>query len=453
MKSYKIILMLLLILGLGSCDNFLEVDPPKNELMAGDAFKDETTATATILGVYAQMNSFNYQFSNMLVNLVLGMSSDDMYAMMASYDDFRYNNLGPSTMYLSQFWDEPYSYIYQTNSIIAGLQSADNLSPEVRDQLLGEAHFLRGFSYFYLFNLFGEVPLVRDVDVQKNSMLPKADAAEIQEFLIQELLLARDLLQDNYSSEGRVRPNKKAASALLARIYLYQEDWQKAKEAATEVIEDTRYQLIDLDGVFLKDSEEAIWQLQTVNTSTAGVNTWEGFTVVPAVEGGVTFYLLTEALLNSFEPGDKRASTWIRSFGVPNSSGGTTTYHYPFKYTYRTVTPVQEYSMVMRLAEQYLIRAEANAQLGDVDAAMLDVNAIRERADLDLLENRSQIEVLEDIAAERQHELFTEWGHRWFDLIRTGKALEVLAPIKEGFTQEDFLFPIPLTATLSNPNL
>lgn len=453
MKRHIIYIALILTATLGSCNNFLEVDPPKDQLMAGEAFSDETTATAAVVGMYEEMNSYNYQFANVLMNLLGGMTSDDIYAIFTSFDDFRYNTLGPSTSYLSQFWDQPYAYIYHANSVIEGLEASDALVPEVKNQLLGEAHFLRGFCYFYLYNLFGPVPLVTNTEVKKNSALPVSTSQEIQAFLIQELSMAEDLMQDAYPSEGRVRPNKKAASALLARIYLYQQDWQKAEEYASKVIGDTRYKLIDLQGVFLSNSEEAIWQLQTVNTSTAGVNTWEGFNTVPFAAGQPSYYIITDDLYNSFEAGDARLSQWINTFSTANSSGGTTVYHYPFKYTHRTSSPVEEYSMVMRVAEQYLIRAEARAQSGNLEDALKDVNAIRGRADLELLPDQTQSQLLDAIAAERRHELFTEWGHRWFDLIRTGKAVEVLAPQKEGFTQEDLLFPIPLSATLTNPNL
>src|SRR5690606_34963325 len=99
--------------------------------------------------------------------------------------------------------------------------------------------------------------------------------------IISDLQQAKDLMADNYQTSNRVRPNKSAANALLARVFLYTKDWGKAESAATEVLTNSQYELLDdLNSVFLANSREAIWQLQPVNIA-GGRNTWEGFTTVP----------------------------------------------------------------------------------------------------------------------------------------------------------------------------
>jgi hypothetical protein len=110
--------------------------------------------------------------------------------------------------------------------------------------------------------------------------------------------------------------------------------------------------------------------------------------------------------------------------------------------------------MVLRLAEQYLIRAEARAQQNNLAGAKDDVDAVRLRAGLPVLpDNLNRDEMLLAIEQERRIELFSEWGHRWFDLKRTGRALAVLSPLKAGITATDLLYPIPLDALKTNPNL
>jgi hypothetical protein len=115
---------------------------------------------------------------------------------------------------------------------------------------------------------------------------------------------------------------------------------------------------------------------------------------------------------------------------------------------------VEEYSMILRFAEQYLVRAEARAHLNNLAGAKEDLDVIRSRAGLpELADDLSQDQMLLAVEQERRIELFAEWGHRWFDLRRTGRSLEVLSPLKPGITTTDLYYPIPLDAMNTNPNL
>lgn len=264
----------------------------------------------------------------------------------------------------------------------------------------------------------------------------------------------------------RVRPTKWAAAALLARVYLYTGKYDKAESIASSIINNTSLFGLDaLNDVFKKNSREAIWQLQPV---TAGMNTSDGLFFILS-DGGPTEYnpvYISDLLLNSFEAGDNRKvlGNWINSV---TASG--TTYFYPYKYKLGFGTePGTEYLMMLRLGEQYLIRAEARALQNNIPGAAADVNMIRTRARAaatvdvpDPLPNLSATltkeELLAAILHERQVELFTEWGHRWFDLKRTGKVDEVMSvvtPLKGGtWETTDQLYPIPSFDILRNPNL
>jgi len=165
---------------------------------------------------------------------------------------------------------------------------------------------------------------------------------------------------------------------------------------------------------------------------------------------------LSENFLNVFEnPQDKRIQDWVNTFAIEED-----TLHFPYKYKIQYEASggaFTEYSMVLRLAEQYLIRAEARARLGKLTEAIQDVNIIRSRAGIAILENMnssfSESEVLNLIILERRKELFSEWGHRWFDLNRLGKS-EILA-LKENsnWTPNSRFFPIPSSERMKNPNL
>ncbi len=435
-----------------ACKKYVEIPPPENQLVSQLVFADDKTATASVIGLYATMNAYNSSFANYMANLMPSMSADDMYYSLSSatFNEFRDNNLATSNSYVARFWEPVYSYIYHANSLIEGLTTADNVSAGLKKQLLGEAYFLRAFYYFYLVNFFGDVPLILNTDYKVNTSLPRTAADKVYASVVSDLLIAQDNLADNYPSTERIRANKAAATTLLARTYLYLKQWDKAEAEASKVIADTRYSLLtDLNGVFLKNSSETILQFQSINKSTAGVNTWEGFSIVPAAVGGRAYYNMHDKLLAAFDATDKRKTNWTNTYVLTG-----VTYYYPYKYKIRTKTTVDEYSMVLRLAELYLIRAEARAQQNKLTEAKADIDAIRARAGIGTtasgLTKEAYLLIIEN---ERWKELFTEWGHRWLDLKRTGRALTVLKPYKPDLTETDLLFPIPTSAMLTNPNL
>ena len=436
-----------------SCEKFLEVDPPKNEVIADVAFKDEKIATSTLLGIYSSMNGFNNQFGSSLLSILMSITADDYYYAVSSYDAFKQNALLSTTSNLDRLWSQPYVYINQANGVIEGVAASD-LSAAVKQQLSSEAKFVRAFSYFYLVNIFNKVPLIKDTDIDKNKVLGQSTKQEIYDFVIQDLTDAVAGLSDVYQGGERTRPNKKAAQALLARVYLYNEKWDLAEAMATAVISDTRYKIpANLNSVFLRISEEAIWQLQTVNTSTAGVNTWEGFSIVPPTPTSTALYRVYPVTAAKFTAGDKRRADWLKPYVT-----ATTTFYYPTKYKFRTSTPVTEYNTVLRLAEQYLIRAEARANQNNpakLVQAVEDINVIRGRANLTALSTGlPKPDILLAVENERQLELLGEWGHRWFDLIRTNRAVPVLSVTKaNGFDAADQLIPISEETLKTNPKL
>ena len=451
MKRIHIFTIITSIFLFASCKKYVEIPPPQNQLISDLVFTDDKTATATVLGLYSRLNAFNSSFANYNGNFLPAFSADEFHYgfSSANLDEFKENDLIASNSSVNGLWEPVYSYIYQANSIIEGLNGNTAVTESVRKHLVAEAKFLRAFFYFYLVNHFGDVPLVLNTDYKTNTSLPRSAVSDVYASVITDLKEAQTDISSDYPSAERTRANHAAVTTLLSRVYLYVGQWANAETEATKVINDTRYDLMDdLNGVFLKNSSEAIWQLQTVNTSTTGVNTWEGFSVVPTPTG-TPLYRFYPDFVDAFELDDKRKESWVKSF--TNSSG---TYYYPYKYKIRTNADVLEYSMVLRFAELYLIRAEARANQDNLEGAIDDLNEIRSRAGLpDLLDTLTKDEVLLAIEKERKLELFTEWGHRWLDLKRTGRALTVLSVTKPEITETDLLYPIPLAAMNTNPNL
>ena len=436
---------------LQGCKKFVEVDPPKTQITKDLVFTTDATATSAIEGLYEQMMENIESIANGGLTLYTGLSSDELvyYMTTPSYGEFYSNGLEPTNENLkSNLWGPSYNYIYQANSIIEGLSKSTTVSVTLKQQLIGEAKFIRAFYYFYLTNLWGDVPLIISTDYLINSKAGRIQQNEIYDQIIADLTDAKSLLSSDYSfSNGeRIRPTQWAAIALLARVYLYIGDWTNAEAQSSLLINNTNFfSLADLNDVFLKNSNEAIWQLLPV---VPDVNTGEGY-MFAQTDGIPTYAGVSDNLLAVFEAGDNRKTSWIYSYSSDNQN-----YNVPFKYKLQFSPSQDEYNTVLRLAEQYLIRAEARAEQNNILGAQSDLNTIRNRAGLSNTLAGNKEELLLAIGHERQVELFAEWGHRWLDLKRTHQADIILGPLKRANWQStDSLYPIPQYEIDNDPNL
>ena len=436
---------------LPSCEDFVDIDTPITEIVREDVFDNDAIATAAISGIYSEM--FRNQAITHTLTVNNGRASDEFENFSAdiSFQSFFDNSLTPMTADVERYWNELYSYIHSTNAIIEGLANSTGVTIETKEQLEGEAKFIRAFCNFYLVNLWGDVPLITTTDFQTNAKVSRIPNEEVYAQIIHDLIEAQDLLAEDYSFSGgeRGRPNKSAASSLLARVYLYVGDWVNAEAQASAVIINTIYSLTtDLNEVFLVNSQESIWQLRSVFDG-GGINTFDGELLI--FSAAPTNVALSDDLLNAFETGDERSNNWVGSF-----TDGADTWYYPFKYKIQDGNqgvPITEALSMLRLAEQFLIRAEARAQQNNVVGSQEDLNMIRNRAGLTNTTANDQLSLLNAIEQERRVELFTESSHRWLDLKRTGRADVVLGTIKPNWQQTDVLYPIPRSDFDKNANL
>lgn len=431
-----------------SCKKFVEIPPPIDQAITATIFADEQAAITAINGLYSSMMIQNFGFANSGITLYPALSADELLntAPDENIAPFTNNVITPNNFNLDvNLWKKAYNHIYHANAILEGLSNSSGLSPHIKNQLSGEAKFARALCYFYLVNLFGDVPLITSTNYQVNSVIPRNSVSEIFAEIILNLKDAQNLMSLDYPSAEKVRPNKWAATALLARVYLFQGNWQLAEENCTAVINSGTYNLPDLNSVFIANSEEAIWQLLPVLTF---LNTADGFTFIPYSTTVKPQYAITDWLINAFEINDQRKLSWL---GVNTVNGEN--YYYPFKYKVRSGNTITEYNMILRLAELYLIRAEARAQQNNIIDAQEDLNVIRTRAGLENITPNTQSLLLSAIEHERQVEFFAEGGHRWFDLKRTGRIDIVLGAVKPGWQSTDSLYPIPLSELQANVKL
>jgi starch-binding outer membrane protein, SusD/RagB family len=433
-----------------ACRKLVQTPSPGDEVSSNSVFSSYANAESALMGLYIQIMNNNRGPLNGDATLYGALSADELTIRLPDplLDPFLLNSLNPTSFYCTELYTQSYTLLYTANSLVEGLGTG-NLTDMA--ELRGEAEVIRALMYFYLVNFYGPVPLVTSINYDTTALLPRAPVAQVYAEIISDLRDACAHLSATYISSSaypgaRTRPNQAAARALLARVYLYQGEWAAAEQEADTVIANPLYRLeTDLDSVFLATSAEAIWQLQPVYDSMA---TAEGYLFIPR-NGARPTYTLTSWLQDSWEPGDQRRTYWTDSVGTGSMAA---VYPYKYKYAYND-PPNAEYNMVLRLAEVYLIRAEAQAQQGNIAGAAADLNTIRARAGLPMTNASTQAGMLAAILHERQVELFSEWGHRWLDLRRMGQADAVLGLEKPGWTGTDTLYPIPGPQLANNPNL
>ena len=481
--SCAVISIALLLTG---CKKLVDIDEPIDTVTSVKIFSSDEQADQTLAGMYSQIVSTDGILSmlNGGATIYGGLAADELGlsngVQFAEEQEISNNKILVNNTYSQDIlWMSTYKTIYTANAILDGeaASTAASLTKAKRIELKASARFFRAFSFFYLTNFFGDIPLPLSSDYRKTIRLKRASRSEVYEQIIADLKESISLFSEPEAAVmGKTRANKVAAQALLARAYLYIQDWGNAESYADQVIANPACKLESLKKTFEPNSQETLLQLSINPSIDVGTTAemkhllpifplsllpladqeffldpanYEGF--LPALTPRI---IVLEKLVNAFEPIDERKSTWLDYNSSPDAAPyfGKKTY-YANKYP-KSESDKTNYVLI-RLAELHLIRAEARAMLNKTSLAAEDIDLIRNRAGLDKIMVADQQSLLTAIAQERRVELFAEWGHRFFDLKRTGKALSVLSavPGKQGITADDLLFPIPPLEILANSNL
>lgn len=448
MKKIKIYTVSFWILLLATgCNDFLEVEVPKDMVDQTKTFNDDRTAEAALHHAYVLLTENGFLSGNAgAAPVLLGCYTDELEVTSPSFPDYMnfYNGaVLANNSSVSALWNQTYAQIYTVNNILEGLKNSTGITESVKAQLQGEALAIRGILHFYLAQTFGEVPYVTSVDYKVNQKIGKLSVNAVMERALTDLKDAEEILLPTYPTAERIRINKSVVQGFMARMYLYMKNWSLARQYAESLVNNAEYAPFPVDGLFLKESKSAIWQLKpTIN----GMNTYEALTytffAVPAPN-----IKLSTSLLGIFEAGDLRRAHWIKFIDSDQQNA------HNYKYTKMGFsTPVAEYSVVLRIEEMYLIAAESAAQLQDFDSYNLYMNQIRNRAGLDDVYVQSVDQAVRAILQERQIEFFCELGHRFYDLKRTDRLMDLQA-VKPNWKQNLSILPLPENELLLNPNL
>lgn len=477
----------------GCSDDFLDV-PVQGGVTTTS---DPNLAPKLVTGVYQSLlqgdswgNGDVHGFAFISVTNIISDDADkgstpgDQAVPVGDIDNF---TLTSTNKFAESLWSGHFNSIGAANQALASLKVA-TIDPTLKDQLIGEVRFLRGYLYFNLVRMYGGIPLVLRVPIDADdansdpSFQTRASEDVIYKSIIEDLQFASDHLpvRSNYLP-GHV--NKGAAQSMLAKVYMYRKQWNKVFELTEEVINSGEYRLLDDYGLIWRqagdNSVESIFEIQTGEFNNANLNI-DNYTVSQGVRVGGKggwddlgwgFNNPSTNLVNAYEPGDLRKENTIifidnsgahkgtvlwDGFRVPSSDSVQNLFYNYKAYTSRALEKFAVEAdkdrprniKILRYAEVLLMNAEAAIHTGLSDPAK-KINLIRERADLFPKAGVT----IEDVWQERHIELAMEHDRFW-DLVRQGRAAQImLASGKVNFVAgKHERLPIPNSQILLSGN-
>lgn len=439
----------LLLVPLTGCEDFIEPELPATQTSSTQVFEDVATADAAMQENYIRLRDRVLLTGNANgVGALMGLYTDELQNWKLSSADaqsFYTNTVFPQNGILTQFWNESYSVVYNCNKIIEGLAASSGISESHRNRITGEALFVRTMVHFYLLQLFGDIPYVTGTDYRLNTRIGKTDKSILYSHLVDDGRQALEFLKDQPAVTNTVA-NRFVVAAFMSRLHLYGKSWQDVVEYSDYVLKQGNYQLEkELEKVFLKDAKSTIWHLKP---QADGNNTHEGryysFTSTPPPDNSMSL-----ELVHSFETNDFRRDKWVKKVDGNSETG----YYHSFKYREaQNTASSQEYSVIFRLEEMYFNRLEAYLNTGQYELALVDWNLLRTRSGLVIYE-QVPADWKQKLLQERRAEFFCEFGHRFFDLKRTGMLDTEMIKTKTGWQNYFGLLPLPQAELLLNPNL
>lgn len=505
------LLFVLSVLCMSCSDDFITKNPP-SDLNSGGFYKTESDMNQAVLSAYGNLRSlYNQQY----VRLGEIRSDNTTYSWLSGnpanekgIDEFA-SPLLPENSFLASCWDDSYKTILRCNIVIGRIDGIEFKDEKLRAQYVAEARFLRALLYFYLNRVFGGygvngellgvIKVDREITQVEAYELGRVPLEEMYGLIVEDLKYAESNLPEAYGATDIGRVTKGGATALLGKVYMTMagyplnkgdEYYKLAIEQFKTVISDSRYSLVatykDLFDVSNKNTTESLFEVQYKKGTQGGAtgSPWNNNfaprfsdkeVVLVGDKGGEN--APTQDMSNAYEKGDPRKYVSMRDGWTNAKTGSWETEKYVCKY-YDVASSGSDNDnnwIELRLADIYLLYAEALTRTnGDKQTAIDYVNRIRERArntagdpaitpDAELLrvytlaDFPTSNDLLLAIEKERRVELAFE-NHRWFDLVRTGRAKEVMTAEQQfdgypDFTWSDdaLAYPIPMTVMQSNP--
>ena len=456
MKKYIYLTIAIAALGLVSCEKEL-IQNPSTTKVADNFYSNEAEMEEAVNAVFATL-----QFTGVYdtaMPAVGELPGEDAYDETPANDGGVYGMLDdfiviPQSSLVANVWKDSYQGIQRTNIVLNRIQEVDFEVPETKQARIGEMLFIRSLLYFNLVRTFGDVPLVTDEveNPQEYFGQTRTAVSEVYKQIIADLTEAeKNLPIRNDSNKGRVV--KTAAQTLLGKVHLTLGDYANAKSSLLKVVAAKAHKLVPVNEVFSPDNElneELIFVVQFAsgtNSNSEGSDAYRMFNPTGRQDGGLSgtkgHGVLKPDFFSLYEDVDTRKNVYV---GVLESG---------LAYTNKIAVPTTVVGdspsdwTVLRYADVLLMLAEIENELDNSTTAVDYLNEIRNRANLgDFSGSTDKTSVFAEIDLQRRLELVWE-GHRWFDLLRQGRAQSVL-----GITDVNkLLLPLPASQIAADPAL
>ncbi|MCE7063392.1 RagB/SusD family nutrient uptake outer membrane protein [Dyadobacter sp. CY343] len=456
---------------LGCSGKFLDL-APVSEASTANFYQTASDFNNALASAYASLQ-LNGQYGQYYA--VSEIPSDDSRPVLSGsvidQDEFDKFYLRSTNPYLNTRWADGYKGIYRTNVILSRID-AISMNADLKKQYIGESKFLRALMYFNLVRIFGDVPLILEeiVDTEDGYRYNRTPAAEVYAQIIKDLGEAELALPATYTSSDLGRATRGAAQALLGNVYLTQHRYAEAASKLKLVVDSGIYALLpkyaDVFSPANKNGKESVFEVQYKKGLSPLKGNGLGSTYAPANSGNSVIQFggdgnnePTADMVQAYEPGDNRKDVSLGTFYI-NSIGQRIDQNFIRKYD---DAPTVKYDSddnfpVLRYADVLLMYAEALNEAGNVPDALTLLNMVRARAGISNKQISSKEDMRLALEQERRVELAFE-GHRWFDLVRTGRALPILNAkasaigITTKLTEKNLVFPVPQSQIDINPAL
>ncbi len=471
MRTYLYIPVLFMLF-CTACSNILDKEP-LGRLDADNYFKTAQDAIQGVNAAYQPLlmnnsnNNFYWTFGTLASDEALA-GGDGSRPGIIQIDIMKHN---ASTQEINDFWKLNYAGIVQANTVISKTPNVD-ADEDLKSRIIGEALFLRSYYHFILVQVFGDIPLILEIQNPDEVLVKRTPKTEVLEQVASDCALAALMLPVSYGGNDIGRVTKGAALALAAKAQLYLKDYNSVLSSVAAIKglgiyalqEDYRNNFYDST----QNNSESVWEIQHSNLELGVGNQLNQWWLSKKVQDGYGFAEVSMSFVNAFEANDPRLKFTVARhnepyFGVTYKASFSSTGASPRKYL-QNANEVSQKSdgginyTAIRYAEVLLWEAEALAELGRTSEALTPLEEVRARARaqatdpttaLPEITTTDQQELIDVVRHERQVELGFEM-HRFFDLVRWGIAANVV----DGFVpNKNEVFPIPQTELDLNPNL
>ncbi|MDR3267254.1 MAG: RagB/SusD family nutrient uptake outer membrane protein [Tannerella sp.] len=468
-RMYKLGVFCLIGL-LSACEDFVDLTPP-TMARQDQYFKSQADFTAAVNGIYGGLRVYYDGFY-----IISDMPSDNLQGNLPATSSNVIDNFTwmPDNATLTSRWQTSYAIIARANTVLDRIDGV-NMDSRLKEQYKAEAKVARALMYFNLVRLYGEVPLaIHEVTTEAEAyLLLREPVANVYAQIEKDLEEAANVLPTEFTGNDIGRATQGSALGLLGKVYITKKEYTKAIPVLEKVIQSGKYTLLPVyEDVFRADNGNNAEIVFAIQYSSTGYAEGSSFFSQSVPRGSASEFISgaepsqymdgTLDLFDAFEEGDTRKEKSIIYY--PNGTFGAV--YFTGKYLERPIAYGEGNCdwIVLRYSDILLLYAEALNELGKTEAAA-PLNDVRVRASLDPLTG-DQDELRIAIEHERRVELCFE-GHRWFDLIRTGRMVEVMTAYKEKYTGTNLgykvesyvvtpdkaLYPVPFRERSLNPNL